>query len=190
MRAPMLLLSLACVIIGLAPALLWPLLARATSTWRPAWTEGVVPVPLASVGGFNIGLVVVSVLVAVGLRRRIARNGIERAVTWDCGYVRPTARMQYTAGSFAAIITAWFALFLRPRRHARLPRTQFPAHASFEEHTPETVLAYVVEPGSRLVMRVVGAARRLQHGRIQAYVLYVLIGVVGLALLSVFGGSR
>jgi hydrogenase-4 component B len=190
MRAPMLLLSLACVIIGLAPALLWPLLARATSTWRPAWTEGVVPVPLASLGGFNIGLVVVSVLVAVGLRRRIARNGIERAVTWDCGYVRPTARMQYTAGSFAAIITAWFALFLRPRRHARLPRTQFPAHASFEEHTPETVLAYVVEPGSRLVMRVVGAARRLQHGRIQAYVLYVLIGVVGLALLSVFGGSR
>ncbi len=190
MRVPMLLLGLACVIIGLAPAQVWPLLASPISAWSSAWTGGAVPVPLAALGGFNIGLVVLSVLVAVGLRRRVRHNGIERAVTWDCGYVRPTPRMQYTAGSFAAIITAWFSWALRPRRHTRLPKTQFPAHASFEEHTPETILAYVVEPGGRLVMHAVGAARRLQHGRIQAYVLYVLIGVVGLALLSVIGASR
>jgi hydrogenase-4 component B len=190
MRVPMLLLGLACVLIGLAPAQLWPLLAHAMSSWNAAWTGGAVPVPLAALGGFNIGLVVLCVLVAAGLRRRVARNGIERAVTWDCGYARPTPRMQYTAGSFAAIITAWFAWFMRPRRHLRLPKTQFPAHASFEEHTPETVLVYVVEPVGRLVMRIVGEARRLQHGRIQAYVLYVLIGVVGLALLSVVGGNR
>lgn len=190
MRVPMLLLSLACVVIGLAPAQVWPLLSPAISAWSSAWTGGTVPVPLAALGGFNIGLVVLSVLVAAGLRRRVARNGIERAVTWDCGYARPTARMQYTAGSFAAIITAWFAWFMRPRRHLRLPKTQFPAHASFEEHTPETVLVYAVEPVGRLVMRLVGEARRLQHGRIQAYVLYVLIGVVGLALLSVVGGTR
>jgi hydrogenase-4 component B len=98
--------------------------------------------------------------------------------------------MQYTSGSFAAIITSGFAWILRPRRHVHLPRMPFPARASFEEHTPETVLAFVAQPGSALVMRAAGAARRLQHGRLQAYVLYVLIGVVGLALLAVVGGTR
>ena len=38
--------------------------------------------------------------------------------------------MQYTAGSFASIITGWFGWILRPERHAQLPEGPFPAHAS------------------------------------------------------------
>jgi hydrogenase-4 component B len=190
MRVPMLLLCLACATIGLAPALVWPLLARVTSTWRPLWAENAAPASLVALGGFQVALAALSVLGAVVLWRRVKRNGLVRAVTWDCGYARPSARMQYTAGSFAAIITSWFAWILRPRRHVHPPMTLFSARATFEEHTPETVLAFVVQPGSALVMRAAGAARRLQHGRLQAYVLYVLIGVVGLALLAVVGGTR
>jgi hydrogenase-4 component B len=190
MRVPMLLLSLACVTIGLVPALVWPLLARVTSTWRPSWTESAAPDSLVALGGFQVALAAVSLLGAAVLWRCVKRNGLVRAVTWDCGYARPTARMQYTAGSFAAIITSWFAWILRPRRHVHPPMTPFPVRASFESHTPETILALVVQPGGLLVMRLAGAARRLQHGRLQAYVLYVLIGVVGLALLSVIGGAR
>ncbi len=190
MRVPMALLGLACVAIGLAPAAVWTLLARAVATWQPAWVEGPPPAPLVALGGFHIGATVLIVLGVWALRRRVAHNGLTRAPTWDCGYARPTARMQYTAGSFASIITAWFAWILRPRRHVDSPSTPFPSHASFEEHTPETVLDQVVQPGGVLVMRLAGAARRLQHGRIQAYVLYVLIGVAGLALLAVTGGAR
>lgn len=190
MRVPMILLSVACVTIGLAPAQVWPLLAGVTSTWQPSWTASAAPASLVALGGFQVALAAFSLLGAVILGRRVQHNGIARAVTWDCGYARPTARMQYTAGSFAAIITAWFAWILRPRRHVHRPMTPFPARASFEEHTPETILALVVEPGGLLVMRLAGAARRLQHGRLQAYVLYVLIGVAGLALLAVIGGAR
>lgn len=190
MRAPMLLLCLACVTIGLVPVLVWPLLARVTSTWRPSWTESAAPASLAALGGFHVALAAFSFLGAVVLWRYVKRNGLVRAVTWDCGYARPSARMQYTAGSFAAIITSWFMWILRPQRHVHQPKTPFLARASFEEHTPETILAFVVQPGGALVMRAAGAARRLQHGRIQAYVLYVLIGVAGLALLAVIGGAR
>jgi hydrogenase-4 component B len=98
--------------------------------------------------------------------------------------------MQYTAGSFAGIITEWFAWILRPRFHAHPPRGLFPAHASFEEHTPETVLEDVVEPAGSVVMRLSSAVRRLQHGRMSAYILYLLLGVAGLALLAVLGGTR
>jgi hydrogenase-4 component B len=190
MRVPMLLLGLACVAIGLVPAAVWALLAHAIATWQPGWTETAPPASVVALSEFHVGVAVFAGLGVWALRRRVVRNGLTRAPTWDCAYARPTARMQYTPGSFAAIITAWFGWILHQRRRVVRPAGPFPTHASFEEHTPDTVLDQVVRPGGVLVMRAAGAARRLQHGRIQAYVLYVLIGVAGLAILAVTGGAR
>jgi len=190
MRAPMLGLSVACVAIGLVPALFWPLVAHAASAWQPAWTDSPVPVPLVALGRFHVALAAVAALGAGGLWFRVRRTGVVRGLTWDCGYAAPTARMQYTAGSFAATITGWFAWILRPERHAEPPTGAFPMRARFDEHTPETILDRVVQPAGSIVLRAAAAARKLQHGRIQAYILYVLIGVVGVALLAVIGRDR
>ena len=190
MRLPMLALGLACVVIGLAPILFWPVLTTAVAAWQPALANAVPPVPLATLGGFQLGLIIFVSLAAGFLWWRVKRNGVRRAPTWDCGYAAPTPRMQYTAGSFAGIIMEWFAWILRPQRHAHLPKTIFPARAEFVEHTPETVLEHVVEPAGSLVMRVCLAVRRLQHGRVQSYILYLLIGLAALALLVILGGMR
>ncbi len=190
MRVPMLVLGAACAAIALAPVFFWPAVARASAEWQPAWTDSASPAPLLALGACNVAFVLIAVLAAAMLWLRVKRNGLNRAVTWDCGYAALTPRMQYTAGSFAGIITGWFAWILRPRRHAKLPEENFPARASFEEHTPETVLEHVVEPTGSIVMRVSMAARRLQHGRLQAYILYLLIGLVALALIAVMGGAK
>jgi hydrogenase-4 component B len=190
MRVPMLALGAACVAIGLAPALFWPAVATASAAWQPAWANTALPAPLVTLGAFHLALASLAVLAAALLWKRVKHNGLSRAVTWDCGYDAPTPRMQYTAGSFAGIITGWFDWILRPQRHADLPRGNFPAHASFEEHTPETVLERVVEPVGSVVMRVSTAVRRLQHGRVQAYIFYLVIGLIGLALLAVMGGAK
>jgi hydrogenase-4 component B len=190
MRSPMLVLGAVCVAVGLAPAFFWPALARAANAWRPDWAAVAVPAPLVVLGGVHVALALMAVLAAAGLWARVKHNGLERNVTWDCGYAAPTPRMQYTAGSFAATITSWFAWILRPEQHVQPPAGAFRGPARFEEHTPETVLERIVEPASRGVMQAAGLARRLQHGRLQAYVLYVLIGVAGIALLAVMRGSR
>ena len=91
--------------------------------------------------------------------------------------------MQYTAGSFAGILTEWFAWILRPERHEHRPEAALPASASFTGHTPETVLEQIVLPVGVVVMRVSTAARSLQHGRVQSYLLYLLIGLAALAVL-------
>jgi hydrogenase-4 component B len=98
--------------------------------------------------------------------------------------------MQYTAGSFAGIITGWFAWILRPERHTRPPAGLFPASGSYRERTPESVLEHFVEPAASLVMRASTAVRRLQHGRLQAYIFYLLIGLIGLALMVWVGGGE
>lgn len=190
MRGPMLALGTLCVVIGLAPALVWPLVARAAVAWNPAWAGSPVPAPLVTLGLCHVALVGLALLAAVLLWRRVRANGFTRAVTWDCGYAAPTPRMQYTAGSFAGIITGWFAWILRPQRHAQAPAGPFPPGASRAEHTPETVLEHVVEPAGTLVMAVSTAVRRLQHGRVQAYIFYLVVGLVGLAALVLAGGAR
>ena len=190
MRGPMILLAAACVAIGLAPAFFWPAMARAVSTWNPAWTTLSARVSLNVLGGFHATLALVAIAAASLLWNFSRQNGLRRAVTWDCGYAAPTARMQYTAGSFAGIITEWFAWILQPQRHEHRPVETFAPHASFEEHTPETVLEHVIEPAGGVVMQIATATRRLQHGRVQAYILYLAIGIAALAGVALMGGQR
>ena len=64
------------------------------------------------------------------------------------------------------------------------------SEAAFEEHTPETVLERFVEPAGGAVMQLAMAARRFQHGRVQSYLLYLLIGLAALAGLVLVGGGK
>lgn len=189
MRGAMLVLAGACVAIGLAPIVFWPAIARAAGAWHPAWAGSEAPAPLGSLGWVHVGLAVLATAAAWWLWRRVQGRGLKRALTWDCGYVAPSARMQHTAGSFAGIITEWFAFILRPERHEHRPKVVFPRVASLTEHTPETLLERIIEPVGRSVLRGALMARRLQHGRVQSYVLYILIGLAALTAFVLLGGG-
>ena len=54
----------------------------------------------------------------------------------------------------------------------------------------QTVLEKVVEPVGGFLMFLSRTVRRLQHGRIQAYILYLAVGLAVLAVLVYFGGAR
>ena len=190
MRGSMIVLAGACVAIGLAPVFFWPALARAIGAWCPAWNSAEAPAPLFELAWAHVALAILASVAAWWLWRKVTRRGLSRALTWDCGYALPTARMQYTAGSFAGIITEWFAWILCPVRHEHRPEEIFPTHASFEEHTPETVLEHVIAPVGGVVMQASSVARRLQHGRLQAYLLYLVIGLAVLAGLVLTGGGQ
>ncbi|HVU36629.1 MAG TPA: proton-conducting transporter membrane subunit [Opitutaceae bacterium] len=189
MLGPMVLIAAICVAIGLAPALFWPALDRAIASWQVAWPAGPRAESLVTLGWAQAGIAGLGLLAAWSLLRRV-RPIATPAPTWDCGYAEPTARMQYTAGSFAATIVDWFGWILRPRRHAVTPETVFPQQATFEQHTPETVLDHIIVPAGTILLRVAGLARRLQHGRLQAYILYLLLGTAALAGLVMLGGPQ
>jgi hydrogenase-4 component B len=163
---------------------------QAVAVWNPTWAGAGAPVALAALGSWHVALMVLAVVGACWLTAKTRRGGLARAVSWDCGYATPTPRMQYTAGSFAATITEWFAWILRPVRHEHRPEVLLPAAASFSDHTPETVLARIVEPAGAFVLRGANLARGLQHGRLQAYLLYLLVGVAALALVVLLGGGQ
>jgi hydrogenase-4 component B len=188
LRGPMLALAALCGLLGLAPLLVWPAVARAVGDWNPVWRAAAPPAPLAALSAVQAAVALLAIAAGAGLWRWSRGNGLRRGATWDCGYAQPTARMQYTSGALAGIATGWFAWLLRPERVARRPRGLLPAGAHHFERVPETVLERVLAPVAGWVMRLSGAARRLQHGRLSAYILYVVAGLLALSLLVLMGG--
>ncbi len=187
MRGPMLALACVCVVMGLAPIIFWPALACAVSSWCPAWAAGTPPAPLATLGSAQLTLALVVLAAATALWWKSAANGLRRGLTWDCGYAAPTARMQYTSASFADIAVGWFRWALQPERKAHRPHGDFPAKAIRLERTPEMVLEHILTPVGDLIMRASATVRRLQQGRLQFYILYVLAALVGIGLLVLVG---
>jgi len=105
---------------------------------------------------------------------------VSEAVTWDCGYAAPTARMQYTASSFADPITRLFRVFLRTRRRFAPPTGLFPSSSSFSSETPDVYRERMYRPVFSAAERVLARFRWLQHGRLNLYILCIVLALLGL----------
>lgn len=190
MRVPMLCLAATCVCIGLVPLAVWPFIQQPLGAWNPEWRGGDPPAPLATLGSVQFALVALLTAASSALWIRARANGLRRALTWDCGYAAPTARMQYTGGSFSALAVGWLAWALRPERRLRWPRGPFPHRADHVERIPETVLERAIGPVSDVVMAASAWMRRRQQGRLTDYMLYLVVGLAAVGALVVFGGER
>jgi NADH:ubiquinone oxidoreductase subunit 5 (subunit L)/multisubunit Na+/H+ antiporter MnhA subunit len=181
MRAAMIALAACCVLLGLLSAVVVPRLAPAISVATGLPLEAARQ-PLAYAGGPLLWItagaaVLLAVLGGLTLLRRklLAGRQVGQAGTWDCGYAAPTARMQYTASSFAQPLTDLFRLFLRTRRTGKEPEGLFPKEASLETHTPDVFRDGLFRPAFLGAAWLMTRLRWLQHGRLQLYVLYIVL---------------
>ena len=189
MWLPMVVLAGLCVLIG-AAAPLWPLVlheavgAVVPEALRSAAMQslGQSAGPLAGIVlGSSVFVALVAVLVLVR-RRLLAGRRVEEAVTWDCGYVAPAARMQYTASSFARPLTLLFRALLQPRDRIDLPCGLFPDRATLRTHTPDLFHRRVYRPAFMAFAWATAKLRWLQSGRIQTYVLYIALTILVLLI--------
>ena len=190
MRVPMLALAAVCVLIGLSAPVVAPGLANAVAgamnTPPGAARAGLNAAvsPLAWVVGVSAaGLALILVLAALR-KRLLAARTVGAAGTWDCGYVRPTARMQYTASSFAQPVLDVFPLARGTRYRQVQPAGVLPAPVSFSTETKDLFRNRFYEPFFKRTAEVLSWFRRAQHGRVQLYVLYLALALI---VLLVFG---
>ena len=144
--------------------------------WRPACGEAAGTLASVSLAGW----VLLALVLLVALLRRLALRGkpVRSGPTWDCGYAAPTARMQYTASSFAHGITGTFQPVLRSERRVQPPEGWFPAEGSLHTGPRDPFLHDLFRPLFQVVGRAAGRMRWLQQGRIQLYVLYIALAIL------------
>jgi len=189
MRASMLVLAGACFVVALTGPI-WPYVYR--SAIVSLFPDGFRASAQAAVESVWRPLVVVCIsswvlLALLGVLARIRRRLLsgrraELVPTWDCGYVAPTPRMQYSASSFASPLLLLFRMFLKPHIHLQPPIGLFPNQASYESETPDVFREYLFRPVLAAITWAALKLRWVQQGRIQVYVLYIALTILVLLI--------
>jgi hydrogenase-4 component B len=172
--APQAVLAALCIVIGFAPALVVPVALRVVATLRHGVVTPV-PEPLAGLGavsGMALGLVALVAL--LWWVRSSAARAPRTAATWACAYPATTARMQYTASSYAAGLLAFFGPLSGTRRELGAD--------VLHVHPVDPVLDQLGRPVWQVVNGWALWLRRLQTGRIFWYLLYVITTLFGMLL--------
>jgi formate hydrogenlyase subunit 3/multisubunit Na+/H+ antiporter MnhD subunit len=179
MLIPVFLLAACCIAIGLlgplAVSLSIPAISQVTGgTSFEAWT--LLAPTLDTLGRIVIAAGVLAAIVAAlsGLRALLLlRRRRDAAGTWDCGYVKPDARMQYTASSFAQPLLSMFQGILGTKRLGNDPLGPFPEQARLSTETPDVFESRLIRPAFMVIGRLLARLHPFQHGRLQLYVLYI-----------------
>jgi formate hydrogenlyase subunit 3/multisubunit Na+/H+ antiporter MnhD subunit len=178
MVAPLALLTLACAAIALLARHVVPVLGRVGSEVLGAPLD-VAPVASRLGGVAKIG---VAVWIAIGagaalllvlLRGRRAADD-----TWGCGYIAPTARMQYTGRSFAEIMAEHLLPpMFRSRVAVKAPRGIFAEPTRISSDSTDPVTRSVYEPFLATWAKRFARLRWVQQGSLHIYIVYILAAV-------------
>ncbi len=194
MRGGMGILALLCVVLGILPVFVLPLLNGVASSLlgQPinVLFSGFVLAPLApDQGTFSpLGLVLLLLVLApvgLGIAYMSSELRRRRAPTWVCGLPHLSARMEYTATGFSKPIRLTFRNIYQPRREVEVEtdvssyvrqriRYELQLAAPFEK--------YLYGPLSAGILKISGTLRRIQTGSINMYLAYIFIVVVILLL--------
>ncbi|MDD3604321.1 MAG: proton-conducting transporter membrane subunit [Kiritimatiellae bacterium] len=183
MRFPILVLAALCVAVGLAGPFIPKLLIPAVQVLAdPQMTDGNFFAPterlLTNISLFATGVLALTAIL-LALRARLLKNKpVSESVTWDCGYAVPTARMQYTASSYADPVVRLFKLFLQTRKKFVSPEGLFPEKSSFSSATPDFYRERMYRPIFNATEKFLTRFQWLQHGRLNLYILCIMVTLI------------
>ena len=136
----------------------------------------------ASVGAALLGFVTVT-----GSGRK---TNTRRYITWEGGFGALDARAEYTASSLSQPLRTVFKSFFRP--HTTVEREYYSdsnhlvrRSVSVTSETREVFEDHLYSPTLRGVVGVLDRVRRIQTGKINSYLLYIMIATISLLLLVV-----
>lgn len=183
-----------CIGTGLLPGRLLRLVAEPANALVGAW--GFAPPSELATLRSDLGLLSVAAAALIALclglawvrRWRVARAPVRHAVTWDCGYAAPTARMQYTGASYVQPLTTIFRGLLRPATQGGLTHELFPPPTHFTERIDDLAERGLYAPVYWAIARGLRVVRHLQRGQTRDYLALIFATLVLLLLWEVWFG--
>ena len=186
---PLYILAAFIVLIGIFPLGFIHLLARPVSLFTGTYTAAVnldqnlVFKTLQSVS-YASWLLVFLVICIMLIRKYVLHKAkVEKGSTWGCGYVTPTSRQQYTAGSFVRTYSKLFAPFLLIGKHEEEIQGIFPSEGKYHTHPYDKVEKWLIDGPLKFNKAFMGRFVFLNNGKLQFYILYGVLFI--LAVISI-----
>ncbi len=182
MRAGVVALAGGCVLLGLAPGLLFGSLVRLAPWSSDAPTT--VGIDLPGTGDFRSGGMALALAAIVGTLALLrGRRVATPAPTWACGQL-VERQLHWTSAGFTKPLRLVLEDVLRPEREV-VTRSQdgVVQEVTYEGRVPQHFEERLYRPLTSLAMTGARHARRLQSGRLSSYVAY-LLGLVLVVLVA------
>ncbi len=176
MRAALVVLAAVCVALGLVPGLLFGALAE-LAPWQASMPARA-GLHLPGTGTLpTAGIAVALVALTAGLWLLRGRRSAAPAPSWACGQlVGP--RLAWTSAGFTKPLRLILEAILRPQREITVRyEASVVQEVAYSGRVPHLIDDKLYRPVARLALAAAGKARRLQSGRLGAYVAY-LVGLV------------
>jgi hydrogenase-4 component B len=180
MRASMVFLAAACVILGVLPGLLVGTLAGLAPGHVSLRAGVTLHVP--GTGSLPTLALALALVVLVGALARLARSPrAAPAPTWVCGQP-PAAGLQWSSAGFTKPLRLVLEGLLRPEREVEVVVASGVVQAvSYRADVPHLFDTLIYGPLWRVALRGAKVARRMQSGSLRAYLVY-LLALLGLLL--------
>jgi hydrogenase-4 component B len=164
-------------------ALFGPLMVGYTAGSVSSVSSLSMPTVLVLVGSAGAALLGFAAVAGAG-RKTVTR----RYTTWEGGFGALGPRTEYTATSLSQPIRTVFKSFLRPRTTVEREYYSGTNHLARRSvrvttETREVFEDYFYSPTVRGVVYVLDKVRRLQTGKVNSYLLYVMVATISLLLL-------
>ncbi|MBF0312603.1 MAG: hydrogenase [Oligoflexia bacterium] len=192
---PMIILAFLCVTIGICPTIVIPILS--TPILFLSSKLSLTPIDLnALLGGFAVlgnlvhffafFLLLLTFMILLRLFLHSKRK-TDIALTWDCGHHEPTAKMQYTASSFAVSTIDFFKFLLPSKRKLSIKKSPLhrPIRAHYHFHTYDIADSLLLRPFYLGVILPLKKGLSFQHGKISGYILYMFLCLLALITFSI-----
>jgi formate hydrogenlyase subunit 3/multisubunit Na+/H+ antiporter MnhD subunit len=185
MLAPMLILAIFIVLIGLFTPVVLPMLFNVVKQFLPESTFAGWSQISELILTINRALLVFGGLIAAFLGIRwllLRRRPVTIFKTWDCGYQAESSRIQYSGSSFASSFLELISGLVPIKKQPDRPQTLFPIHGEFVSHQNDLIGQWLIKPTVVLLQKILRLLTWIQSGRTQHYILYGLIFLIILVI--------
>lgn len=181
---PTYVLAVVIILIGLFPMFFIRLLAIPVSlyTGSAEWANNSVPNGIFEVLqpiSWAVWILLLLIAGIYGIRKYFLRNSpVSSSSTWGCGYVAPSVKQQYSAGSFVRSFSKLFAPVLLVEKEEKIVQGIFPTEARYQTHSYDKVEKILIDRILKLNKNFMGRFVFLNNGRLQFYILYGIIFIL------------
>jgi hydrogenase-4 component B len=191
MRIPLFMILSVIVMIGIFPNLVFTSALAVAKSFSPdTLSQSILTISpvIITVGRVSLALIILTTLTYFIRTKISASRATSYQSTWGCGYVAPTARMQYTSKSFSKSFAKLFSyITTEKKKYFEIAGNKiFPLPRNFQSHYQEFFEKNFIHPVNNRIFAFMNFFMFINNGKTQAYILYGFFFIVILIVATFF----
>lgn len=131
------------------------------------------------------GLILLTTLIYFLRKLLTKKQNIVVSSTWGCGYIAPTAKLQYTASSFVRTYSKLFSPILLFIKKEKDLTGVFPNNGHYETRPYDKIEKWFIDNSLHSIKSGFNKFKFLSNGKLQFYILYGVIFIVSVILIPI-----